>query len=319
VKKASGLIPDSPCLVFSSRKARYDNSVDPENNVDWQSKLILLVVCPWVTIELLLVTIDWLHGDQEVAWWTIGLSAFLGFLAWLMRSGTPGAAMMGALITAGLMYATSPSPYDPLRTALVPVVTLLVLTSMATRYGRRHKERLGIAELPHGRVASQVCANLGVAGIVAQTPVQIFLIDHGLLNTSTVEPLRIVVPALAALAEAAADTVSSEIGQVLGGAPRLITTLGRVAPGEDGGITVAGTLAGIVAAGIVAVPGCLLMEAGSGVLAVAWAGGVFGLLFDSVLGATLERIGWLNNDAVNFLSTLSAAVFSMVLLAFVAH
>lgn len=286
-------------------------------NLDWQSKLVLLVVCPWVTIDLFLVTTDWLRGDAEVAWWTIGLSAFLGFVAWLVRSGTPGAAMMGALITGGLMYATTSSPFDPLRTALIPVVTMLVLTSMATRFGRHHKMRLGIAELPHGRVASQVCANLGVAGIFAQTPVQIFLIDQGLLAASTVEPLRVAVPALAALAEAAADTVSSEIGQVLGGTPRLITTLQRVAPGVDGGITLAGTLAGIVASGIIAVPGCWLLEAGAGMLAVVWAGGVFGLLFDSLLGATLERSGWLNNDAVNFLSTLSAAVFAMVLLAFV--
>jgi uncharacterized membrane protein len=40
--------------------------------------------------------------------------------------------------------------------------------------------------------------------------------------------------------------------------------------------------------------------------------GVFGLLFDSLLGATLERAGRLNNDAVNFLSTLSAPVFAAV-------
>jgi uncharacterized membrane protein len=30
---------------------------------------------------------------------------------------------------------------------------------------------------------------------------------------------------------------------------------------------------------------------------------LLGLLFDSVPGATLEERGWLNNDAVNFLST----------------
>ena len=35
----------------------------------------------------------------------------------------------------------------------------------------------------------------------------------------------------------------------------------------------------------------------------------FGLLFDSLLGATLERKGWLGNDAVNFLSTLSTSIF----------
>jgi uncharacterized membrane protein len=50
-------------------------------------------------------------------------------------------------------------------------------------------------------------------------------------------------------------------------------------------------------------------------LAVSWASGVFGLLFDSLLGATLERRGWLNNDAVNFLSTAGAASFALGLLA----
>jgi uncharacterized membrane protein len=45
------------------------------------------------------------------------------------------------------------------------------------------------------------------------------------------------------------------------------------------------------------------------------AAGVFGLLFDSLLGATFEKICWLNNDAVNFLSTASAAVFAIVVLA----
>ena len=52
--------------------------------------------------------------------------------------------------------------------------------------------------------------------------------------------------------------------------------------------------------------------------AVSCAGAVFGLFFDSLLGATLERIGWLNNDAVNFLSTASAAGSALVLLAILA-
>jgi len=48
-------------------------------------------------------------------------------------------------------------------------------------------------------------------------------------------------------------------------------------------------------------------------------GAVFGLLFDSVLGATLERRGWLNNDGVNFLSTASAAGFALGLLVIVSR
>ena len=48
----------------------------------------------------------------------------------------------------------------------------------------------------------------------------------------------------AALAEATADTLASELGEVLGGPPLLLTTLRRVAPGTDGAISLAGTLAG---------------------------------------------------------------------------
>ncbi len=52
---------------------------------------------------------------------------------------------------------------------------------------------------------------------------------------------------------------------------------------------------------------------------LAWAGGVFGLLFDSLLGATVERANWLNNDAVNFLSTASASAFTLAAMTAFAH
>jgi uncharacterized protein (TIGR00297 family) len=122
---------------------------------------------------------------------------------------------------------------------------------------------------------------------------------------------------LAVLAEAAADTVSSEIGQAFGGRPRLIITLRPVEPGTNGGITLLGTAAGIAAACLVA--GCgasfLFPPGGWRLFWVAAAGGLFGLFFDSLLGATAERRGWLNNDLVNFLSTLSAALAALAILA----
>jgi len=95
----------------------------------------------------------------------------------------------------------------------------------------------------------------------------------------------------------------------------MITTLRRVDPGTDGAISLAGTLAGVAAAGIVATAGTLALGGGMTMLTVTWAGAVFGLFFDSVLGATLEQRGWLNNDAVNFLSTASAAGFALGVLA----
>jgi uncharacterized membrane protein len=44
---------------------------------------------------------------------------------------------------------------------------------------------------------------------------------------------------------------------------------------------------------------------------VATTAGVLGMLADSYLGALCERRGWLGNDAVNFLSTLFAAVIAV--------
>jgi uncharacterized protein (TIGR00297 family) len=122
---------------------------------------------------------------------------------------------------------------------------------------------------------------------------------------------------LAALAQAAADTVSSEIGQVLGGRPRMITTLRAVETGTDGAVSAVGTLAGLVAAAIVAGVGSWALRGGWSLFNLSCAGAVLGFLFDSLLGATLEKCGWLNNDAVNFLSTASAAGFALLLLAFV--
>ncbi len=191
----------------------------------------------------------------------------------------------------------------------------MVLTSLATRYGRERKQRLGTAESKHGRGTAQVAANLGMAALAAQPLLQIWLADGtsgfaGSDNQSSFSSI-----ALAALAEAAADTVSSEIGQVLGGRPFMVTTFRRVEPGTDGAISIAGTLAGILAAAAIAATGAWALHGDVRMFLLSWAGGVFGLFFDSLLGATLERARWLNNDAVNFLSTVSAAALTLGLLA----
>lgn len=171
-----------------------------------------------------------------------------------------------------------------------------------------------MAENRRGRSPAQVAANLGIAAIVSSEFVQSWLIDSHLARAPQAAVL-IFTLGLTALAEAAADTASSEIGQLLGSRPRMITTLRPVEPGQDGAISLAGTLAGIAAAGFIAGAGTLAFGGNLTVLGVSWAGGVFGLLFDSLLGATLEQRGWLSNDAVNFLSTGSAAAFALGLLA----
>jgi uncharacterized protein (TIGR00297 family) len=94
----------------------------------------------------------------------------------------------------------------------------------------------------------------------------------------------------------------------------LFLTFRRVPPGTDGGVTLVGTLAGLGAAIVVALVGSWIFGGNSIFALVSVAGAGMGLFFDSFLGATLERKGWLNNDAVNFLSTSSATIFSLLAL-----
>lgn len=273
------------------------------------------MVLPAATVEVVLLASAWGIRNASVNAWILGLAAALGLLAWVGRAGTLAAAFTGAVITASLMYGTAAEPFRPWRTALVPIVTLLVLTSLATRFGRAHKQRLGTAEKRRGRAASQVAANLGVALLAGTPMMQDYL--AGILGDSASARLPMFTVALAALAEAAADTVSSEIGQVLGGAPVMLTTFRRVEPGTDGAISLAGTLAGVLAAGFVSAAGTLALGGGAAMLATSWAAGIIGLFFDSFLGATFEREGLLNNDAVNLISTECAACAAGMIIALV--
>jgi uncharacterized protein (TIGR00297 family) len=286
-----------------------------ETNLSWQSKLVLLAVLPFAGSAVVLDCSWWASHAAHVAAWTAGLSALLGLVTWKLRAATPAAALTGTLLTASMMFSTAVVPYGPWHTALVPTLTVSLVAFLATRAGRRQKEPRGTAEDRKGRSASQVAANLGLAALAASSPVQTWLMDcHWLPHRAAASGLLFVLT-VAALAEAAADTASSEIGQVIGGHPRMITTFKAVDPGRNGAVSLAGSLAGVAAAAMVAWTGMWALGGGWGLFAVSLAGAVFGLFFDSLLGATLEERGWLNNDAVNFLSTASAAGFALALLA----
>ena len=286
-----------------------------KSKLAWQSKLVLLIVLPFAGADVVLEAHWWAVQAAPVATWTIALSALLGLVTWKLRAANPWGAIAGAAITACLMFSTVIIPYEPWHTALMPVLAVAVVAFVCTLLGRAKKERLGTAESRHGRSASQVAANLGVAAIVSSAFLQSTFIDSQWFAQQNRAPTLIFALGLAALAEAAADTASSEIGQVFGGLPRMITSLRKVEPGTDGAISLAGSLAGVVAAALVAAAGTYALRGDRTMFAISCAGGVFGLLFDSLLGATLEERGWLNNDAVNFLSTSSAAGFALGLLA----
>lgn len=281
----------------------------------WQSTLVSLLVLPFAGTDAVFACFGWAEQSAAVLIWTAGLSALLGLVTWKLRAATPAGATTGAIITASLMFSTVEFPYQPWHTALIPTLAVSALAFGATRVGRVKKVRLGTAEKRRGRSASQVAANLGVAALAWSGLTQRWIIDSDFAHTTLVaQPVFAL--GLAALAEAAADTVSSELGQVLGGRPRMITTFRVAEPGKDGAVSLLGTLAGVAAAAAVAGAGSWALRGDWNLFAVSCAGGIFGLFFDSLLGATLEQIGWLNNDAVNFLSTASASGFVLAALSY---
>lgn len=180
------------------------------------------------------------------------------------------------------------------------LVGVFLCAWLTTMFGAARKNLLGLAEKKKGRSAAQIVANLlapAVCGLLALRlgPAHVWYVAM-----------------FAALAEAAADTTSSEIGMASGREPRLITTFERVAIGADGGITSAGTAAAIPAALFIAL---IALKAGlidSADMIVVTAAGVAGMLLDSIYGALFERRHWLNNDAVNLLGTVSAAALALL-------
>ena len=274
----------------------------------WQSTGILVTVLSvaafWIPIEARAQA-----GALHVAF-AVGVCCALALRAWMLSAVTPMAAMTGALLSLSLCI-SRPTGADWWRSPLIPLLALFALTHFATRFCRERKEKVGLAEARRGRRASQVAANIGAATLVLPA-----MAVHPWLP-STLPCLfceAAALPAIvAALAEAAADTVSSEMGQALSGQPRMITTGRRVRPGTDGAVSLAGTLAGAIAAAIVVLVAMTGLALTPRAAAIAYSGAIFGLFFDSLLGATVERRGWLNNDAVNFLSTLAAAVMAGVL------
>lgn len=245
----------------------------------------------------------------------VALSATLALLVKLRRAGTTPAASCGGIICFLITSCTIQPSGWLFHSAAVPLVIMLACSFLATRLSRTRKLTLGLAEDPQGRNAAQVIANLGLAGALAPLALLVSKVAPSILTAAPVLGTIL----LAAIAEAAADTVSSEVGSIFGGQPFLITTLRRVAPGTDGAVSLVGTLAGTLAAVLVVASGIWALQMSSAQAALALFGALAGLIFDSFLGATAERRGWLGNDLVNFCSTVFAALAALTAVMIAAH
>ena len=189
-------------------------------------------------------------------------------------------------------------------------------------------------------------------GGVASTAALLYLLSAGMgelplrLTPGRVDPPTLYALAcLSALSCSCGDTWASEVGSVVGGTPRLITTWQRVPRGTNGGITGVGILCSIAGGLVVGVTYFVtlvsFLDVGRfdnvslasqlPVVLVGGAAGLFGSVVDSLLGATVQYSGYsdklgkvvsklapevrhisgvdiLDNHAVNFVSSLITAL-----------
>lgn len=167
----------------------------------------------------------------------------------------------------------------------------LILGLLATKYKHQYKKEIGVYE--GTRTLKNVISNGIVAFVMAA-----FGNYGGFIGS---------------IATATADTLASEVGVVK--QPRLITTLKKVPPGTDGGISIVGTAAGIIGAGVIGVAAYML-----GIypdpfvtLKISIVAGTVGCFVDSILGAVLERRDYISNEYVNLIATITGAAIGILM------
>jgi len=243
---------------------------------------------------LLLATDPGLHGRLVAG---LLLNGLIALAAWRVRSldppGALSAVVIGTAITAGLGLP-----------ALALMVTFFVAGTAATRLGYRIKAARGIAQERGGaRGWRHAWANGGVPAFLA------------LMAGLSAVPLRdlLVIAYAGAVATAAADTCSSEVGKAYGRRTFLITSLRSVPPGTEGAVSFEGTLGGLLGAVLVGAVGAASGLHSWPLAALVVLAGMLGSLAESVIGTVAERRGWLDNDLLNALNTALGAGFAVLL------
>jgi len=277
--------------------------------------------------------------DIFLVQWAIGLllSTVIALVAFRKQALTASGA------AAAILVGTSTFGFGGWAWGLV-LVAFFALSSALSRYRSADKKRLADNFLKGSRRdPAQVLANGGLAAIVS-----VLYFSH---------PTPALLAAfLGAVATVNADTWATEIGVLSPVAPRLIITGRRVPAGTSGGVTWLGTSASILGALFIGLVGYLLLCVDSmavecsplqlsWIIPTALVSGLLGSLFDSLLGATVQGIyycaacetetekqihgcglrtthlrgwRWLNNDAVNFVSSVAGAAVAVAIWGIVA-
>jgi len=259
------------------------------------------------------------------------LSLAIAWLGYRRQSLSPSGAV-GAVVLGTVIFGCGGWEWGLL------LIAFFVSSSALTHYRRREKATLAEKFAKTGqRDLGQALANGGWGAVLA-------------LIALWAGPTPLLFAAfVGAMATVNADTWATELGVLNPRPPRLITTWRPVAVGSSGGVSPLGTAAATVGALLIALLAWIFLTLGTlfqaqplplaalRLIPLATLGGLLGSLFDSLLGATVQGIywcetcgketerqlhtcgtttrplrgwRWLNNDWVNFLSSILGSLLT---------
>lgn len=184
--------------------------------------------------------------------------------------------------------------------SLFVLFLFFIFGTFATSWKKDVKSRQKLEQENHGkRGISNVFANAGVAT---------FLSIIALAYPQHQAVLKLMI--ITTFAAACSDTFSSEFGIVYGKKFVNIINLKAIKRGADGGISIEGLFFGLFGSMIIASSMFIFRYDYQTIIMIILCG-LIGNLIDSILGATLQRKGKLDNHQVNFFATLSGGLLML--------
>jgi uncharacterized protein (TIGR00297 family) len=201
---------------------------------------------------------------------------------------------------------------------LITLICFLAVTYLVTIFNYEFKKSKGVAQgLSGERGIRSVFANGTFPAAIAFF--RAFLGDYSAT-----------ILFIASISIAASDTFANEIG-LLAKNPVLITNPSKkVHPGTDGGVSKLGEIAALMGAFIPSIIGWIFISELTsglfiqapidhpplylGILIVPVIIGFVGCQVDSILGATAQTRGWIDNDEVNYISVCIGLLIAIVVI-----
>lgn len=221
-----------------------------------------------------------------------GAIALIGYFSpqkALTKAGVIHAAILGLVVWGGLGWR-----------GYAIVAAYFLLGTAVTKIGMKEKEAKGIAEKRGGARGPENVWGSALTGAVcalghAIAPNPLWLLGYS-----------------ASFAAKLADTTSSEVGKAYGRRTYLITTLQSVEPGTEGAVSLEGTLAGAIAAGILSGLAVTVGAIPLNWLATCWLAAIAATTAESWIGVVLQpKFNWLTNEVVNGIQTTIAAAIAV--------